>query len=377
MNVSTVFLFIIIFLLIASGVALTFLIIRYKEKNKLYKLSLEEQDRLTKINLSMLEITQAVVGTENPEDLYNLILLKVIDSIPNANVGSVFIKNNDGLYSCIAQQGYDSDKIKDFKIQLEETIIWKYTGGNIKKTEIINDVTTIKELSIKPLTVDPEEWSIRSTIAVPLFRESEIVGLLHIDSKEFDAFSSKDLTTMEHIRSTIEVALQKFQLYRNMVMLSRYDSLTGALNRSFFTEQFKALINKSERYGEDFSLIIFDIDGLKKINDSDGHLIGDQLLKSFSLTMLNQIRRTDIFARWGGDEFIAVFHEINEKEIDEKINSIRQSLSENPISTQKGNLKISFSSGHAVYPTEGNKFESLLKTADSRMYVNKRKKNNS
>jgi diguanylate cyclase (GGDEF)-like protein len=374
MNVSTVFLSVLLLLLLSAVIVIAFLFLRYRKKDKLYSLSLVEQERLKKVNLSILEITQAVVGTENPEDLYNLILQKVIDSIPNANVGSVLIKNKEGLYSCIAQQGFDKDKIKDFQIPLEGTIIWKYTGGNIRKTEIINDVTTIAGLEIKPLTVDPEEWSIRSSIAVPLFQESEIVGLLHIDSKEINAFSEEDLTTMEHIRSSIEVALQKFQLYRNMVMLSRYDSLTGAFNRSHFTEQFKALLNKSERYGEDFSLIIFDIDKLKMINDTHGHITGDHLLKTFSITMLNQIRRTDIFARWGGDEFIAIFYEINEKEIAEKINSIRQSLTDNPLSTPKGDLSISFSSGHAIYPTEGKDFESLLKTADNRMYVNKKKK---
>jgi len=226
------------------------------------------------------------------------------------------------------------------------------------------------------MTSDPETWSINSTIAVPLFLNGEISGILHIDSKEKEAYSNEDFQMMEHIRSTVEIALQKFQLYRNMVMLSRYDSLTGAFNRSHFIELFKAIMDRSERYKETFSLILFDIDDLKIINDNYGHITGDQLLKTFALTTLGQIRKSDIFARWGGDEFMAVFHEISEEEISLKIGRIVESLQSQPISSAKGNTSVSFSFGHAIYPLEGKDFEDLLKVADNRMYVNKRKKKN-
>lgn len=322
----------------------------------------------------MLDITQAVVGTENPEELYKLILAKVIDFIPGANVGSIMIKNDQGLYECSVHQGFDDEKIKDFQIPLEETIIWKYTGGHITKSEIIDDVSLIKNLELKPLTVDPEEWSIRSTIAVPLILSGEVAGILHIDSRELKAFSSEDLKSMEYIRSNLEIALQKFQLYRNMVLLSRYDSLTNAYNRNYFMEQFETVLNKSERYKEKFSLIIFDIDDLKKVNDTFGHMAGDLVLKKFSETTRNKIRKTDTFARWGGDEFMAIFYDITDEEIAEKISEIRQTLDINPVITTSDNFSVSFSYGHAFFPVEGESFDQLLKTADNRMYVNKRKK---
>jgi len=363
----------IIALLLMTG-ACAALIFRCLKVKRCLTDSKTDRNRREVLNRSLLEISQAVVGTENPDELYNLILEKVIEAIPNANVGSVMVKNDLGLFQCTAQKGFDDSKIKDFQIPVEDTILWKYTDGAISKTEIINDVTLIKDFKVRPMTTDPDLWSINSTIAVPLSLNGEIAGILHIDSKEKDAYSSEDFQMMEHIRSTVEIALQKFQLYRNMVMLSRYDNLTGAFNRSHFIELFKGLVDRSERYKETFSLILFDIDDLKIINDNYGHITGDQLLKTFALTTLGQIRKSDIFARWGGDEFMAVFHEISEEGISLKVGKIVESLKRQPISSTKGNTTISFSFGHAIYPVEGDNFEELLKVADNRMYVNKRKK---
>lgn len=320
--------------------------------------------KLEDLSSAILEVTQAVVGTENPHDLYNMILEKSINSIDNANVGSVMVKGEDGLFRITAQKGFDDEKIKDFAIPLEETIIWKFTRGEINSTEIIDDVLQVNGLEIQPLTVDPEEWSIKSSIGVPLFTEDNLTGLLHIDSKESHAFNEEDKRIMEHIRGNIEIALQKFLLYQRMVTMSRHDSLTNAFNRNYFMDQFKNTLNQAERYEQKFSLVIFDINDLKKINDSKGHIAGDDVLKIFSSTTLELIRKTDTFARWGGDEFMALFYEMTEEEITEKVERIRDYLSDRD--------DVNFSYGHAFYPDEGEDFDSLLRIADNRMYINKK-----
>lgn len=340
------------------------LLIRIKGIGIALNESRAHHSKLEKLSQSILEITQAVVGTENPEDLYNMILEKAIDSIDNANVGSVLVKGQDGLFHCAAQRGFDDEKINNFSLPIEETIIWKHTKGNITESEIVNDVMSLDEIEIKPLTVNPEEWSIKSSIAVPLFSENNLDGLLHIDSKELNAFTAEDKQIMEHIRGNIEIALQKFMLYQRMVTMSRHDSLTDAFNRNYFMDQFDNTLNKAERYKQKFSLVIFDINDLKKINDSKGHIAGDDVLKTFSATTLKLIRKTDTFARWGGDEFMALFYEMSEEEIVEKVEIIRESL--------KDREDIKFSYGHAFYPDEGEDFDSLLRIADNRMYINKK-----
>lgn len=376
MTVSPIAFYAISIALLISGLLALLFFLRYRRLNKEMRECKRSQNGLEYLNNSMLEITQAVVGTEKPVDLYKMILEKTIDAIPSANVGSVMVKDDEGLFHCIAQQGFDKEKIDSFSIPLEETILWKYTKGRIERSVIIEDVTAIEDLEIKPLTVDPEEWSIRSTITVPLFSDNEIEGIVSIDSKEVDAFNSDDLKAMEYVRSNIEVALQKFHLYREMVHLSRFDSLTKANNRNHFMEQFSAILNRAERYKEKFSLLIFDINDLKKVNDTHGHIAGDKILQKYAETTMKLIRKTDTFARWGGDEFMAIFYEMKEEEIEEKINNIREYLKTSPVKAGSKDLQVSFSYGHAFYPVEGENFDQLLKTADNRMYVNKRKMKN-
>lgn len=336
----------------------------------------KEHKRLDNLNRSMLEITQAVVGTENPADLYKIILDKSIAALPSSSVGSVMILDDDGFFRCIAHKGFDDEKISNFAIPVEETILWKYTKGKIDSSVIIDDVTTIEDLQVKPLTINPEEWTVRSTIAVPLFAEDKLKGIVHIDGRNTGAFMENDRQTMEQIRGNIEIALQKYLLYQKMVNMSRFDSLTGAFNRNYFMDQFSNTINKAERYNQKLSLLIFDINDLKAINDSHGHLAGDKVLQIFSETTLGLIRKSDTFARWGGDEFMAIFYEMGEEEIAEKVEKIRLVLTENKHSAGQTYLPPKFSYGHAFYPDEGNDFDKLLRIADNRMYINKKKTKN-
>lgn len=348
-------------------------VIDNRKLNRELAKSRENLFRLSELRDSILEITQAVIGTEDPKDLYEMILSKAIMAIPKANVGSVMIRENDGLFHGFSQYGFDQNKINNFTLPVEETILWKFTNGNISKTIIVDE---IKDLEIFPLTVDKEEWHLHSSIVVPLFVEKKLKGILHIDSKEIKAFTHDDWTTMEYIRGNIEIALQKYLLYTKMVKLSRYDDLTQAYNRAYFMEQFSHILNNAVRYKQTFALGMFDLNDLKKINDSHGHIVGDHTLKKFASVTLDNIRKTDIFARWGGDEFIALFYQINKSEITDKIKKIRRSLKEQTIGVDNSNITAQFSFGYASYPENGTNFGKLLKIADERMYTNKRKMNN-
>lgn len=356
--------------------ALLFLYIWKSRQNKKLLYDLSETSghlkRLINLRGSMLEITQAVVGTEDPRHLYEMILEKTILAIPNANVGSVMIRGEDDLFRCFSQKGFDKDKIKDFSLPLKETILYKYTGGKIEKAIIIRDTEEIEDIKFFPLSANSNEWHIRSSIIVPLFVDKELKGILHIDSKEVDAFTNDDMLSIEYIRGNIEVALQKYLLYTKMVILSRYDELTKTYNRTYFMEHFNHILNNALRYKQTFSLGIFDINDLKKINDTQGHIAGDRILQKFAEVTIKNIRKTDIFARWGGDEFMAIFYQFEDDDINDKIEHIRASLKENPLIIGNDQIRAQFSFGSATYPEEGTNFDDLLRLADKRMYLHKR-----
>lgn len=157
-----------------------------------------------------------------------------------------------------------------------------------------------------------------------------------------------------------------------MVTLSRYDELTKTYNRAYFMEHFNHILNNALRYHQTFSLGIFDINDLKKINDTHGHIAGDRLLQKFADVTIKNIRKTDIFARWGGDEFMAIFYQIGDDDINDKIAHIRTSLKGNPFIIRNDRIHAQFSFGCASYPEEGTSFDELFKIADNRMYHHKK-----
>lgn len=97
---------------------------------------------------------------------------------------------------------------------------------------------------------------------------------------------------------------KQFAYSRELLILSTTDSLTGIYNRAKFNEELNKWVDYSNRYENPLSLAILDIDNFKRINDIYGHLVGDSVLQKISLTINNTIRSTDVFARWGGEEFV-------------------------------------------------------------------------
>lgn len=92
-------------------------------------------------------------------------------------------------------------------------------------------------------------------------------------------------------------------------MFASHDGLTGLYNRRSFEKLFEKEMHRSKRYSYPLSVVLFDIDDFKKINDVYGHIVGDEVLIGISILVSKIIRDSDIVARWGGEEFIIIFPE--------------------------------------------------------------------
>ncbi len=111
------------------------------------------------------------------------------------------------------------------------------------------------------------------------------------------------------LKALLESSIKNIQLYEELNEKARYDELTHLYNRASFTEFLEKEIKRGARYGHLFCLAIIDLDDLKKLNDSYGHLYGDTVLKEFANILKTCFRQTDIVARYGGDEFVVLFIE--------------------------------------------------------------------
>ncbi|OJV65686.1 MAG: hypothetical protein BGO41_07575 [Clostridiales bacterium 38-18] len=141
---------------------------------------------------------------------------------------------------------------------------------------------------------------------------------------------------------------------------SQKDPLTKAYNRNGILNEMNGLINDSSV--KIFSIALFDIDFFKAINDTKGHIIGDECLKFLSYTFMTHNRKTDILGRYGGDEFILLMPHINAPAAIEICDRLRKEI------VVKSSPKFSISMGIASYPYDGRSFNELLENADKSLY---------
>jgi diguanylate cyclase (GGDEF)-like protein/PAS domain S-box-containing protein len=147
------------------------------------------------------------------------------------------------------------------------------------------------------------------------------------------------------------------------------DSLTGLANYRHLVDVLDSEIKRSKRTSREFALLLFDVDGLKLINDRHGHMVGSQALCRLADVLSSCCRDIDTPARFGGDEFAVVLPETNER----AANLVARRICERIAKESKG-PKLSVSVGVAVYPENGDTMESLLCEADSGLYVRKQQK---
>jgi diguanylate cyclase (GGDEF)-like protein len=147
--------------------------------------------------------------------------------------------------------------------------------------------------------------------------------------------------------------------------LARIDYLTGAVNLRFFSELVQMEIDRLERYGRPFTLAYFDLDNFKFLNDRFGHSTGDQVLSEVASCVRRYIRKTDIFARIGGDEFVLFLPETNPENARIALPKIKNELL---MDMQQNNWSITFSIGVLTCNVAPGSVEELVKYADELMY---------
>lgn len=159
------------------------------------------------------------------------------------------------------------------------------------------------------------------------------------------------------------------------VMLSITDTLTGIYNRRFINEFLQKELERSKRTERNISVVICDINDLKKINDTYGHLAGDIVIKSFSDVLTNNLRKSDVVGRYGGDEFFIILPETPSETIQLVVERIQNDLSRLLIPVSESvKVHISASFGSATYPSDGSSSDELLIKSDSNLYLHKQKK---
>lgn len=146
----------------------------------------------------------------------------------------------------------------------------------------------------------------KSLLMLPLVARGETIGLMELIDVEDRVWDATDVEFCRALCDIVAIAVRNAMLYAEMQELAARDKLTGLYNRRLFEEQLDAAVARSLRSGEDLTLLVVDLDGLKRINDLGGHPAGDEALKTLAEALRHSVRTSDVPCRLGGDEFAVI-----------------------------------------------------------------------
>lgn len=177
----------------------------------------------------------------------------------------------------------------------------------------------------------------------------------------------KDELSSHHLIQTINSAMQKWQMKKQLEDLALLDSMTGIANRRLFMEKLEQTFAEAQRYSRTFSLLVLDVDKFKSVNDIYGHDAGDFVLKVFTQKVLETVRSTDFFGRLGGDEFAVILMDIADAKATKVANKIQRSLCMD-VTFNNSIIPTGTSIGLTSFPSKASDASALLKEADIALY---------
>jgi diguanylate cyclase (GGDEF)-like protein len=172
----------------------------------------------------------------------------------------------------------------------------------------------------------------------------------------------EDVTDVYHYQSQLQKALDE------LAIMSRIDGLTQIYNRKHWQESLEQEHAKALRHDNNLSLIMFDLDHFKKLNDTYGHQGGDKVLIEISKTVKSLLRMGDIFGRYGGEEFAIVLPETNDKGAMELAERICKVLAKTPLSFKENKVNVSVSIGVSTLTDPTSTYEDMIANADLALY---------
>ncbi|MDI6861256.1 MAG: sensor domain-containing diguanylate cyclase [Caldisericia bacterium] len=313
----------------------------------------EIEEKLKLINI-INQISNYFLSSLNTIDLLEKIVYVLVNNFGYEKVG-ILLKVDNKLKELV-NFGFH---IKNFEIDIDypKGIITK--AFRERKTIVVNDVSK-----------DPdyiEDLGTKSELAVPIFYENEPIGVINIESKVYNRFTESDVLLIETLSNTIGVAIINAKLYEETKKLSLIDELTGLGNFRFLKETVEKEFEKAKRYNLPLSIIFFDLDNFKRINDTKGHQVGSLILVNIARIVQRIIRKSDYAFRYGGDEFVIVLP-MTDKEGAKKI---ADRLKEEINASEIEGVKITASIGISTYPEDAINSIELLEKADKYAYFSK------
>ncbi|HPO48813.1 MAG TPA: sensor domain-containing diguanylate cyclase [Spirochaetota bacterium] len=336
-----------------------------KKIKKLSKKIASKNDEIKKLN-RLADINSIIASSLDKKRVLKTILeqTKKLVGCTKSSILLIDSETNQLVFEILTNE--EEEKfLSDVRLNIGEGIagsVWQ-NGKSLLISDAQNDGRFSKKADSK------SEFITKSIMAVPLISNGKIIGVMEAINKENgDFFNSKDLRLFEHLSIQASVALDNANLYE----LAISDGKTKLYIHRYFQIRLEEELKRTARYGGDISLIMFDIDHFKNINDSYGHQMGDEILIKVASIIKNNCRTSDIPSRFGGEEFAVILVETTKEGASVYGEKIRKIVEDSLFLSNGKEVKITISAGFATYkesnPKNGIDFLSM---ADKALYFSK------
>ena len=210
----------------------------------------------------------------------------------------------------------------------------------------------------------------RRVLELPLVSHGKVIGLLQIEPKKNQDILERERKNFTIFANSTAVALDNALLHMKMQELTIIDELTGLYNFRYFRLKLIDEIRRSDRYHQQLTLLMVDVDFFKNINDTQGHQTGNIILQELVSLIKHSVRDVDIVARYGGEEFVVILPQTGLKNALAIAERMRSQIARAFFTNSQGqrDVRVTVSIGVATYPDGLNNIEQLLEKVDQALY---------
>jgi diguanylate cyclase (GGDEF)-like protein len=210
----------------------------------------------------------------------------------------------------------------------------------------------------------------KKTVDVPMISRGKVIGIMQVRSESGFPISPRERRLLMIFAHSSAVAVDNSLLYKQTQELTITDELTELFNYRYFRSRLSDELKRADRYRQKLSILMLDIDHFKAVNDQNGHLTGNMILREVSNIIRQCVRDVDVVARYGGEEFTVILPQTDKEDASVIAERIRETIEKNYFQNNKGrrDIQLTISIGGCTYPNGIHTLEQLLEKVDSALY---------
>lgn len=322
----------------------------------------EQIKRANREVFALYELARVFSSSLNLHGTLSLFVKKIGELMP-FDTCVVYLLNKNGEFATATfAEGKNADDLKGRKVKPGEGA----TGYVLKKRQPVYNINPGLDFSFYQLDFIQDYTAMAS---LPLIADEKLIGAVSLYSCELENYQDEHMRLLETISRIGSDAIFKSLQHAETETHALTDPMTNLPNARSLQIQFETEAARAKRSGNPFQLIMLDLDGFKKVNDTFGHKVGDMLLKEVSRVMREQLREYDFLARYAGDEFVAIIPETPEDTIGELCQRIEAAVLGFKLPIGDGrHASVGVSIGSSCYPKSGETLDQVIIAADHQMY---------